>query len=249
MGIVTNIKKLFNGSSKDEKPLYTETIYVKVNPHKKGPKEPAMPKDEIARLTKGKKFRNSLERQMYINNDMGCRDTKDHLDYQDALLSRVNAANEKYKKDGNLNALISEYEFAFRTSKPSCASSQNLKLADFYMEAGMNDKAWRYLNQLYSTGEAPKDKIRFKQASLLKKEKRYAYAIEMYMLGYLYKHTWNKEMFLKDISSSANKLSLSDNQREFLASLVERQVKSKKYNEDAVSDNYRKTAKEWGIYQ
>ena len=58
------------------------------------------------------------------------------------------------------------------------------------------------------------EKIRFEQARLLKKEEKWADAIEMYLLGYLAKSSWNRkfqeDMFVKDIKSSANKLNWDD---------------------------------------
>ena len=61
--------------------------------------------------------REDVEREMFEKNVMGYRDTKDHLDYQNALLDRVNRAREKYKEDGNLDAVIKELEYAFIASK------------------------------------------------------------------------------------------------------------------------------------
>lgn len=198
---------------------------------------------------KGKTFRNNIEREMYINNDMGYRDTKDHLDYQNNLLSRINNANEKYSVNSNIEALIQEYEYCFIKSNPPCISSQNLYLVDLYLKAGLNDKAWGYLNKLYSADEAPKEKIRFLQAKILKKEKRYSDAIEFYMMGYLLKSEWNntfqKQMFLKDIKSPANKLKWDDDKKEYLAYIIERQVKKHIYDEVKIRNAFEKALEDF----
>lgn len=121
----------------------------------------------------------AIEREMYENNTLGYRDLKDHLDYQQELINKVNLANAQYEKDGDMDALIKVYEMAFYEADPPCASSQNLKLVDYYLKSNSNDKAWEYLNFLYLGSYAPKEKIRFLQAKILKKEKKYLDAIDM----------------------------------------------------------------------
>lgn len=199
-------------------------------------------------LKKQKKMTSEdIRAEMYKNNTMGYRDTKDRLDYQNSLLDKVNRANEQYKDD--INKLIEVYEFAFYKSDPPCASSQNLKLVDMYLKTNQNDKAWGYLNFLYAGNHAPKEKIRFLQAKILKKENKHIDAIEMFLLGYLKKSEWDnvfqKDMFLKDIAPSANKLKWNDEKREYLAHLVEKSVKLRNYDENALADSFRKTVSEF----
>ena len=193
---------------------------------------------------KSRNFRSAIEQDMYKNNTMGYRDTRDHLDYQNALLSRVNAAQARYKQDGDIDAVIRELEYAFVNADPPCNTSQNIDLAKYYVKAGQNDKAWGYLNMLYSKRLAPYEKIRFEQAKILKKEKKWEYAIEMYMLGYLAKSEWNNtfqaEMFKKDIQSSVNKLGWDEEKVMYLSYLIDDQVKKKNYSEGDLSSKYRK---------
>lgn len=188
-----------------------------------------------------------IKAEMYRNNTMGYRDTKDRLDYQSNLLNKVGQANVQYKDD--LKKLIEVYEFAFYKSDPPCVSSQNLKLVDMYIKTNQNDKAWGYLNFLYVGNHAPIEKIRFLQAKILKKENKHKYAIEMYMLGYLKKSEWNntfqKDMFLKDITPSANKLNWDNEKKEYLAYLVENHVKQRNYNENILSDSYKKAIEDF----
>lgn len=195
-------------------------------------------------INTGKTFRNDIEKSMYENNTMGYKDTKDHLDYQNSLLNKVNQAQERYKQDGNIDAVIKELEYAFITANPPCNSSQNLDLANYYIKAGQNNKAWGYLNMLESKLLAPTEKIRLLQARILKKEKKWADAIEMYMLGYLAKSKWNntfqKEMFQKDIQSSANKLGWDNTKIEQLSLMIEKQVKQKNYDGSALVKEFRK---------
>ncbi len=198
----------------------------------------------ISRETKKQDpFQKKIEERLY-REDENFRSMTDHLTYQNALLSRVNAAREKYNDDGDLESVIKEFEYAFWKADPPCESAQYIDLVGFYLKAGMNDRAWAYLNYLISSQQAPMEKIRFEQARILKKEKRYADAIEMYMLGHLAKSKldsiFHKDKFIKDIQSSANKLGLDENQREYLANLVESTVKRKNYDENALLKQYRK---------
>ena len=189
------------------------------------------------------KFLADLHQEWYDKNMYGYRDRQDALAYQNALLDRVNTAQQKYKEDGDIEAVIKELEYAFIEADPPCQSSQYLDLINYYIKANKNDKAWAYLNRLLMKNEAPLKDIRFSQARILKKEKKWMYAIEMYMLGYLAKSQWNnnfqRDMFIKDIKSSANKLSWDDTVIDSLAQMVATQVQKKKYDEDELIKKYR----------
>ena len=134
-----------------------------------------------------------------------------------------------------------------------CISSQNLDLVDFYIKAGLYDKAWGYLEYLNWNSLAPLEKIRFAQARISKKENRYLDAIQMYMLGYLAKSEWNdtfqKDMFMKDIQSSANKLGWDNDKREYLAYLVGNNVKQGCYDGLELIASYKKFLYDIGAIQ
>lgn len=201
-------------------------------------------KNDSGKSDRKSRFSNDIEQEMYEKNQHGYRDMKDSLDYQDALLSRVNAAQKKFREDGCLDAVIKELEYAFITSNPPCKTSQNMDLAGYYIRAGQSDKAWGYLNRLIMTGQAPLEKIRFEQARILKKEKKWADAIEMYMLGYLAKNQWNRQfqedMFIKDIRSSASRLGWDDSVMKQLAEIVSSFVRKGKSDEKLMIREYRK---------
>lgn len=192
--------------------------------------------------TYGRPLRNDIEREMYTN-DTGYRALTDSLDYQNNLLNRVNIAQQRYKQDGDLDLVIKELEYAFIDAKPPCRSSQNMDLANYYIKAGDNNKAWGYLNYLLSNQMAPKKDIRFVQARILKKEKKWSYAIEMYLLGYLDKSALNnhfqEEMFIKDIQSCVNKLGWDEKTVNGICQMIKGQVKVRNYNESTLSSAYR----------
>lgn len=191
--------------------------------------------DAFKRNSDRKSFRSDVEKEMYEKNLFGYRDLKDGLDYEDRLLSRVHTALERYRKDGDIDSLIAEYEYVLIESNPPCHSVPPKKLVDLYIKAGKNDKAWGYLNSLILKFPDSVGWIRFEQARILKKEKRYLEALEMYCFGYLDKSKWNNtfqaNMFLKDAKSSANKLGWSQEKLERLSKIIEKQVKRKDYTE------------------
>lgn len=204
-------------------------------------------------ISKNKQFRNSVERDMYINNTLGYRDRKDRLDYQDKLLDEVNKANEKYKQDGNLDEVIRVYEHAFIESQPPCVSSQNLKLADFYLKKGENNKAWSYLNSLISTQAAPIDKIRHEQARILKKEKRYIPATDMIMAEHLLKYSnrvaFNRDAFIKDISVCTKALKWDDEMVNDMADMIVIQIAKKDYDDAKLHSVYSAYLESKGIIE
>ena len=189
------------------------------------------------------------------------QENKKQQDNQNKLLAQVNAARAKYKKDGDLDAVIAVFEDAFWKADPPCTSSQSIDLVGFYLKAGQNDKAWAYLSYLYhqwmndyAAGKASlydAYPIRDQQARIVKKEKRYAYAIGLYMQAHLLKSSWNdtfqKELFLKAIQPCVNKLQWEADVPEYLAYLIGNAVSNKRYDEGNLIDQYKKFLSEIGF--
>lgn len=202
------------------------------------------PKKEKLKTTKyGFEFHSDIERELYEKNEMGFhggyRDLRDKHDYERILLDRINIAEANYKKDGNLKAIIREYEKVFIEADPPCKSSHDINLSKYYVKAGLHDKAWGYLNLLYSRSTELNPAIRMEQARILKLEKRWSYAVEMYMLAHVTKYEFREDLFRKDIKSSINKLGWDDNVVKHLIKIVT--VGRKKTNKEVyVTDEYRK---------
>lgn len=156
---------------------------------------------------------------------------KSDLEYQDKLLSYVLKAREQFKVDKNIDKLIEVYEYAIIKANPPLknAPSHIMYLAELYIKNNQNDKAWSYLNSILLSHKDLTHKIRFLQCKILKKEKRYVDALFMLMMGYLFKaknnSTFSGETFIKDVTPIANKLGLNSSNVEYLAYLIENQVK------------------------
>lgn len=172
-------------------------------------------------------------------------------EYQDSLLRRVNAARERYQKDGDVNAAIKEYEYAFVIADPPCISSQCTKLVDLYMKAGRTDSAWRYLNQISSRKGVHRDWVRLYQAKIQKKDGKDKDAIDLYMRGHLLKAksygSFTRSTFLRDISAPARRLGLSKDDKEQLADILEAQINKGSFSEQAIRQKYREFLKAKGI--
>ena len=208
-----------------------------------------------------RKTREDIARQMYEENLFGYRDLVDKEKYQQALLDKVNAAREQYSKDGDLDSVISVFEEAFITADPPCGSSQWKLLVDYYLKAGLNDKAWSYLQKMSldnakelkenSSDEyalkryfGTEEKISLQKARVLKKEKRFEYAIEFYLVAHVMRigfgNSFDKGRFFKDIDSCANRLKWDDAKKEHLAYIVQQSARQKLYlNQSQIRSAYR----------
>ena len=190
-----------------------------------------------------KKFKNEIEKDMYLKNTAGYRDLKDELDYQNKLLTIANKARDRFKSDGSIDPAIRAYEKVLIESNPPLSSTAHtMFLADLYIKAEMYDKAWGYLNSLIGTDRAPLDKIRHEQARILKKENQHQEAIKMILLEYLAKSEWNntfkRDACSKSIGPSIRALKWTLDDQEKCNDLVERQVRKRSYNENELIKKY-----------
>lgn len=198
-----------------------------------------------------KRFCSKVEEDMYINNTMGYRDRKDHLDYQSSLLKSIGAAETKYSKDGDILSLIKAYEYAFYESKPPCISSANLKLVDLYLKQGLYDKAWGYLNYLQANELAPIEKIRHQQARILKKEKRFIPAIDMILSEYLVIASGgfaiSPQKVSKDVGICVHALKWDNSVIDDTVTILLNQVNAKNYDELVLRNTYKQYLESRGL--
>lgn len=164
-----------------------------------------------------------------------------YLDQQSKLLSSLSNNN------GTLAGQIESYEYALLIADPPLqnATAHELKLAELYIKAEQHDKAWGYLNRMYSNhmkeGRDAFWRIRDLQAKILKKEGKYAEAIEMYLLKYAEKscdYNDQKDAILKDIKPCANKLKWDEKQIEKIIHIISKECG--KFNAGKVTKEYRK---------
>lgn len=179
--------------------------------------------------------------------------TKSDLEHQDKLLASVWEAREQYKVDNNIDKLIAAYEYAMIEAKPPLknAQSHTMYLAELYIKNNQNDKAWDYLNSILLSHIDLTHKIRFLQCKILKKEKRFVDAMIMLMMGHLFKAqinaTFAKDAFIKEATPIANKLGLNNDNVEYLAYLIENQVKHRNYDDQTLRTSYKKALSDFGV--
>ena len=191
---------------------------------------------------KREKQQKQIARELY-RDFPEARALQDELKYQDKLLNRLGKAERKYEEDGDINKLIKEYEYLFITADPPCGTSSNMNLVKCYMKTGQNDKAWAYLNRLLQRKEAELHKIRFEQAKILTKEKKYADAILMHLLGYLAISEWSpapqQEALIKKVTPLIKKLKWDESVANDLASILETHVNNKDFDAASMVKAYR----------
>ena len=179
--------------------------------------------------------------------------TKSDLEHQEKLLASVWEAREQYKVDNNIDKLIAAYEYAMIEAKPPLknAQSHTMYLAELYIKNNQNDKAWDYLNSILLSHIDLTHKIRFLQCKILKKEKRFVDAMIMLMMGHLFKAqinaTFAKDAFIKEATPIANKLGLNNDNVEYLAYLIENQVKHRNYDDQTLRTSYKKALSDFGV--
>lgn len=176
-----------------------------------------------------------------------------NIEYQNKLHSYISKAREQFKVDNDIDKLIEVYEYAIIKANPPLKNAQShiMYLAELYIKNNQNDKAWGYLNSILLSHRNLTHKIRFLQCKILKKEKRYVDAMFMLMMGYLFKakinSTFSRETFIKDVTPIANKLSLNSNNVQYLAYLIDNQVKNHNYDEQVLEDKIKKALADFGI--
>lgn len=155
-----------------------------------------------------------------------------------AQLAEINAANEQFKADGDIDRIISVYEkhFLDLTNPQWNTFNYNLRLAELYSKAKKNDVAWGYLNKmLLYAGQHPDrnwdvHKIRFAQFKILKDEKRHKDAFWTLVSSYVIRSDdlpqpyFSKNTFLKDAKTTAKGIGLSDEELGAFADGLERKI-------------------------
>lgn len=154
-----------------------------------------------------------------------------------AQMEEVIAADEEYKKGGDIAKAISVYEKYYSGfSSPQCNSvTRCLRLAELYVKAGKNDVAWGYLNQMYLKSFEPGRnwdvyRIRFAQFKILKGEKRHKDAFWTLVSSYVLRSDdlpqpyFSKNTFLKDAKTTAKGIGLSDEELSSFTDGLERKI-------------------------
>lgn len=189
-------------------------------------------------------FQNDVEREMYENNVAGYRELRDGIDYQDSLLKIKHDADQQYEIDNDIDKLISVYEYVFLQCDPPLITSSDLALGDLYQKNNQNDKAWSYYNYLLQGKlNTSREHIRFAQAKLLKKEKKYLEAIRMYCFGYVTiaqdVHYFNENKFIKEIGVCGRKLGWTPEMIAELATLIKSKAINKRYSESSFNNDFK----------
>lgn len=166
------------------------------------------------------------------------------LENSDKAIAECQKADEEYSKDGDIGKRISVYEKHFLQRPQWNCFNFCWSLAEMYMKAGENDKAWGYVNQLYLWTTDPKcnihgynDKVRYIQFKLLKSEKRFKEALVMLVSSYMLNAYaiqgiyFNKKKFIKEAKTTAKGIGFSEDDLNIFADKLENDLKKKRLTE------------------
>ena len=164
------------------------------------------------------------------------------LKTQDNQIERINEAKSRFQEDNDYDALISVLETIFIDEKTTL-NINKLQLAELYLKTGQNDKAYSYASKLLLDKQQEASRVRLFMFKVLKTEKKYIDAMLMLMFSHLLKSKWNNtfqsEIFTKDAKLVASKLKWDSSKVDYLAYLIENQVKQKNYDEMLLRDKYK----------
>ena len=198
----------------------------------------------------GMEFKSDREKEMYINNTMGYRDTKNRVYYHDKLYKRIGEIHAKYAGGSNNAEYMQELENIIQTD-PESESSVWDALLKLYIDDKQYNKAWAYSNKLILNSNVPTEKVRHEQVRILKKEKKYIPATDMIMAEHLLKYSnrinFNRNAFIKDAGVCTRVLKWDESMLEDMANILETQLKKKDYDEGHLHNSYKKYLQSKGI--
>ncbi len=160
------------------------------------------------------------------------------------LLSRFNEAQEKFKKDQDLNGVIQELEDVFWKGGEVLKSPKCLDLMKYYLQAGKTDTAREYLSYLQENSDLPVEEFRLAEARILKGEGNWTDAIAKYLAGYLLTAErtgkLKEDKLQNDIKSSIKKQGWSEASMDGLIAIVRKHVNKKDFREESLEADIRK---------
>lgn len=109
-----------------------------------------------------------------LRKDPKYRELEEKHRQQDIDLKTVLDAESEYAQDHDLNKIIAVFEKVFVYGNSTLNSqSRWFDLVDYYLKAGMNDKAWAWLNLMTTKHPDYLYKIEYYRFKILKKEGKY----------------------------------------------------------------------------
>lgn len=153
-------------------------------------------------------------------------------------------ARDDYKSGGRIEDAIAAYERVLVDEEAKYPGlTHRFFLADLYIKAKMYDKAWGYLNSMLISERDSTYKVRMLQVRVLKNENKYLQAMEMLLRGYYFKEKnqgeLNKDSFIKESKTIANKLCWSQTEIEQLFGMLSDHVRVTGYDEEKLIKLFR----------
>lgn len=129
------------------------------------------------------------------------------LEEQDAQIAEINAAEEQYKQDGNLDALVAFWNGLWANGGLVFNGSHwHFRAVDLNIKVGNNDKAWSILGQIYVRQPEYREKVHKYRYKIMKGEKRYMGALEHLVNWYAADVAFGREKFLAEVKKIIKKV-------------------------------------------
>ncbi|MBQ6646615.1 MAG: hypothetical protein IJM56_08050 [Clostridia bacterium] len=184
----------------------------------------------------------SIDRVVQIHNQLMAEDEKFNKE-----LATLQRADAEYKIDHDLKKVIGVYQTVLDGCTWNTFNYQK-KLAAYYTKAAKYDDAWQVLSQAQHDavkrghGPACTGQIRMEQFKVLKAQKKYKQALETLCRAYVVNNapygTWNRESFIKNAKTCAKEMSLTEQQLESIADLVEKSISKNDTSETNIRQAY-----------
>lgn len=183
------------------------------------------------RLSKSEKKERKLLKEKILNSNAALDNDslqalRAQAKAQDKAVKAVQAARNEYEDIASINKCISAYETYVLDNEAGVRwdPSDYVFLAGLYTKIGATNKAWGLLNSIKANFPNASEAVRHQQVALLKKEKRWADALQFYCSEayYICKRDkgYSKEQFVCTAAPLARKANLSSDQLQTLAAQI-----------------------------
>lgn len=140
------------------------------------------------------------------------------------VMDKVGDALEACSDPDSTEETLEEYRRIIawaRKEGVGLSTAHDFRLVNFYIKRKMYDTAWGYLNRMVIDFPDNLSKIRKEMCRICKKEGRWVDALGFLMMSHASKYGgFNAESFLKDLGPIARKLSLSEDEKQYLVKML-----------------------------
>ena len=178
--------------------------------------------------TKSKQKKSTGSSQMSSSSAKSIAQLRAQMEAEDRhfnmVMDKVGDALEACSDPNGSEETLEEYRRIIawaRAEGVGLSTAHDFRLVNFYIKRKMYDTAWGYLNRMVIDFPDNISKIRKEMCRICKKEGRWVDALGFLMMSHASKYGgFNAEAFLKDLGPIARKLSLSEDEKQYLVEML-----------------------------